>query len=106
MASSNEQDNNGNSNGNGIKWSEYGRMVLNELERFQDALDKIVLRIQLIKERDLPDLEKRLIERDTDIDKKVLALQIKSLVYGGLAGSILGTIFSAIMFAVASHFIK
>lgn len=71
---------------NGQSWAVYMKLVLSEIERLQESIDKLEDRIREIKEKDLPHIETEL-----------ATLKTKAMIIGALSG----TIFSAIAIAVA-----
>ncbi len=79
------------SNGRNGSWLEYARLVLSELSRLQEELDKTNSRLTTTREKDIP-----------NILTEIATLKVKAAFWGAIAGAI----FSGIVFAVASAIFK
>lgn len=90
MADGTQEPSNGNGSNGSNGWTTYGKLVLTELERHQDSLDKIDSKIATIKEVDLP-----------NIRTELATLKTKAMLLGAVAG----TLFSGLVFAIFSALI-
>lgn len=85
-------------NGNG-GWASYGKLVLSELERLQDELDKVQVRVAIIKEQEIPHLYAAIAAVKLELKQDIVAIQVKAALFGAIAG----TVFSAAMVAIMNY---